>query len=65
MKYKQLFLTLIKNKNCFLSSNLDFRIHFEGSCDTEDWSNEDQNSAAHHSIRLHFNINIEISYFKI
>ncbi len=59
MKYKQLFSTLIKNKNCFL------RIHFEGSYDTEDWSNEDQNSAAHHSIRLHFNINIEISYFKI
>ncbi len=28
----------------------------EGSCDTEDWSNDAENSAAHHSNKLHFNI---------
>ncbi len=26
----------------------------EGSCDTEDWSNDAENSALHHRNRLHF-----------
>ncbi len=28
----------------------------EGSCDTEDWSNDAENTAAHHRNKLHFNI---------
>ncbi len=31
----------------------------EGSCDTEDWSNDAENSALHHRNKLHFKI-----YFK-
>jgi len=27
-----------------------------GSCDTEDWSNDAENSALHHSVKLHFKI---------
>ncbi len=27
---------------------------FEGSCDTEDWSNDAENSALHHRNKLHF-----------
>ncbi len=26
----------------------------EGSCDTEDWSNDAENSALHHRNKLHF-----------
>ncbi len=32
----------------------------EGSCDTEDWSNDAENSALHHRNKLHFKIYIEI-----
>ncbi len=28
----------------------------EGSCDTEDWSNNAENSASHHMNKLHFKI---------
>ncbi len=28
----------------------------EGSCDTEDWSNDAENTAAHHRNKLHFTI---------
>ncbi len=28
----------------------------EGSCDTEDWSNDAENSASHHNNTLHFRI---------
>jgi len=28
----------------------------EGSCDTEDWSNDAENSALHHRNKLHFKI---------
>ncbi len=28
----------------------------EGSCDTEDWSNDAENTAAHHMNKLHFTI---------
>ncbi len=40
----------------------------EGSCDTEDWSNDAENSALHHSNKLHFKIygmQLENSYFKL
>jgi len=30
---------------CFLSSNHHIRLISEGSCDTEDWSNDAENSA--------------------
>ncbi len=37
----------------------------EGSCDTEDWNNDAENSALHHRIKLHLQyIKIENSYFK-
>ncbi len=32
------------------------RMISEGSCDTEDWSNDAENSAAHHRHTLHFKI---------
>ncbi len=37
----------------------------EGSCDTEDWSNDAENSALNHRNKLHFNkyMKIENSYF--
>ncbi len=28
----------------------------EGSCDTEDWSNDAENSAAHHRNKLYFTV---------
>ncbi len=37
----------------------------EVSCDTEDWSNDAENSAAHHRNKLHFSIHTENSYFKL
>jgi len=27
---------------------------YEGSCDTEDWTNDAENSALHHTNKLHF-----------
>ncbi len=32
------------------------RMISEGSCDTEDWSNDAENSAVHHRNKLHFKI---------
>ncbi len=32
------------------------RMISEGSCDTEDWSNDAENSALHHRNKLHFKI---------
>ncbi len=40
----------------------------EGSCDTEDWSNDAENSALHHSTEINYilkYIKIENSYFKL
>ncbi len=42
------------NEKCF--SNQQIRIISERSCDTEDWSNDAENSALHHSNKLHFKI---------
>jgi len=36
----------------------------EGSCDTEDWSNDPENSACHHRIALKY-IKIENGHFKL
>ncbi len=47
----------IDNKNkCFLSCK---RMISEGSCDTEDWSNDAENSALHYILQY---IHIENSY---
>ncbi len=32
----------------------------EGSCDTEDWSNDAENAALHHMNKLHFQIMLNI-----
>jgi len=37
-------------------SNQHIRMISEGSCDTEDWSNDAENSALHHRKKLHFKI---------
>ncbi len=38
------------------SANQHIRIISEGSCDTEDWRNDAENSALHHRNKLHFQI---------
>ncbi len=40
------------NQKCFLH----IRMISEGSCDTEDWSNDVENSALHHRNKLYFKI---------
>ncbi len=38
----------------------------EGSCDTEDWRNDAENSALHHRNKIYFKYSeIENSYFKL
>ncbi len=44
------------NQKCFLSSKSAYENDFWRSCDTEDWSNDAENSAAHHRNKLHFNV---------
>ncbi len=44
------------NQKCFLSSKSVYYYDFWRSCDTEDWSNDAENTAAHHRNKLHFNI---------
>ncbi len=39
-----------------LVENQYIRMISEGSCDTEDWSNDAENSALHHRNKLHFKI---------
>ncbi len=36
------------------AANQNIRMICEGSCDTEDWSNDAENSALHHRNKLHF-----------
>ncbi len=44
-------------KNCFLSTKSTYnRMISEGSCDTEDWSNDSENSALLHRNKLHLYI---------
>ncbi len=40
----------------FKEANQHIRMISEGSCDTEDWSNDAENSALHHKNKLHFQI---------
>ncbi len=44
----QQFSTLIINQHIIMIS--------EGSCDTEDWSNDAENSALRHRNKLHFKV---------
>ncbi len=41
----QQFTTIYNNQKCFLSINQHIRVISEGSCDTEDWRNDAENSA--------------------
>ncbi len=42
--------------NVSLAANQHIRMISEGSCDTEDWSNDAENSALAHRNKLHFKI---------
>ncbi len=50
----QLFSTLITIRNVIWAANQHIRMISEGSCDTEDWSNDAENSALYHINKLHF-----------
>ncbi len=39
-----------------IGNNQHIRMISEGSCDTEDWSNDAENSTLHHRNKLHFTI---------
>ncbi len=52
----QLFSTLMMIRNASWAANQDIRMISEGSCDTEDWRNDAENSALHHRNKLHFKI---------
>ncbi len=54
------------NKKCFWAANQHTGMISKGSCDTEDWSNDAENSALHHKNKLHYKvIIIENSSFKL
>ncbi len=50
----QLFSTLIIFRNVSWAANQLIRMISEGTCDTEDWSNDAENSTLHHRNKLHF-----------
>ncbi len=65
-KAAQLFSTLIIIRNVSWAANQHIRMISEGSCDTEDWSNDAENSALITGINYILQyINIENSYFKL
>ncbi len=43
-------------RNVYWEAYQHIRMISEGSCDTEDWSNDAENSAAHHKNKLRFKI---------
>jgi len=45
-----------KIRNVCLEANQHIRMITEGSCDTEDWSNDAENSALNHRNKLHVKI---------
>ncbi len=47
---------LINVYNVSWAANQHIRMISEGSCDTEDWRNDAENTAAHHRNKLHFKI---------
>ncbi len=58
----QLFSSLII---IALLANQHIRMISEGSCDTEDWSNDAENTALHHRNKLHFKIYYDIKLIYI
>ncbi len=48
------FIIIIRNVS--LAPNQYIIMISEGSCDSEDWSNDAENSALHHRNKLHFKI---------
>ncbi len=53
--------TFDDNQKCVLSSKSAYYYDFWRSCDTEDWRNDAENTAAHHRNKLQFKIQIETS----
>ncbi len=63
---RKLFSTLIIIRNVYWAGNQYIRMISEGSCDTEDWSNDAENSALITGINYILKyIQIESSYFKL
>ncbi len=50
-------------RKCITAANQNIRMISEGSCDTEDWSNDAENSALHHRNILHFKIYYNRKWF--
>ncbi len=46
----------MKQHNNFKTHNKYIRMTYEGSCDTEDWSNDAENSALHHWNQLYLKV---------
>ncbi len=62
----QQFSTIIIIRNVSSAANQNIRMISEGSCDTEDWSNDAENSALITEISyILLYIRIEDSYFKL
>ncbi len=53
------FFNIDNNQKCFLSSKSAYYYDFWRSCGTGDWSNNDENTAAHHINTLQFKGAIE------
>ncbi len=51
-----IFFNTDNNNNHSWATNQHIRVISEGSCDTEDWSNNAENSALHNRSKLHFKI---------
>ncbi len=67
LNIKQPNLTLITIRNVYWAPKQYIRLISEGSCDTEEWSNDAENSALHHINKLHLKKYILkiYSYFKL
>ncbi len=55
------FLIVIDNNKKSWAANQYIRMISEGSCDTEDWSNDAEISALHHRIKLYINIQVHLN----
>ncbi len=51
----KLLINIDNNQKCFLAANQHIRMRSEGSCDTEDWSNDAENSALITEINCTYN----------
>ncbi len=65
-KFEVIKLIMITIRNVSWAANQYIRMISDGSCDTEDWSNDAENSALHDRNKLHFNINLhDTQLFKV